>query len=338
MRSRLVVLRCDASRQRGAGHLMRCIGLAEALRHQGLDVLFLSNIASSPLGHDQFAARSLQCMPAPTEGDALVRRLREVGAAAAVIDSYDIAPDVYTAVRRVMPVVALVDAPAPSLDADLLVNQNLGAVTAMSQPHRGRVLAGVRYALVRDEVAALRPRLAPSREPVKRVLVVVGGTDVQQATPSAVRAVLDTGRPLHVDVMSGSPDVRRALAAQERRQGQTLAVHPVGPSLPALARRSQLAVTATGTTVWELACLATPMALVTAAANQMPSYDRLVAEEVAIGLGPAADLAEHMSSARTALDQLIEDAPRRARMAAAGHSLVDGDGAARVARAVEALL
>ena len=98
--------------------------------------------------------------------------------------------------------------------------------------------------------------------------------------------------------------------------------------------KASLAVTAAGTTCWELACLGIPMVTVVAAANQVPVARTLRAAGASEYAGEVDDALDARLRERV-VDLLADDAKRR-RMAARGRDLVDGRGAARVARAISA--
>ena len=333
----LVALRCDAGRDTGLGHLLRCIALAEALQGGGCDVVLLGSVGDVPLAERLLAQRQIPVHPAP-EGP-LPPLLDALGAVALVVDSYDVPPTVNAEVRASgRLVVAIVDAAAPDLDADLLVNPNYGAEAAMASPHQGAVLAGVPYALLRSSVTHRRPP-APPGVPVvaRRVLVVLGGTDVLMVAATATEQLLATGLPLEIDVVCSTPEILARVDGLPRGEGQRVSALLPVEDLAGLAAGADLVLSAAGTTVWELACLGRPMALVTVADNQLPGYEAVVSAGLAMGLGPAAGLGA-TPEATALLLELMKDAPRRRRLAGAGHALVDGLGRDRVAAAVRTML
>ena len=335
-----VAIRCDASMSGGVGHVMRSIALAEGLIAIGLEVIFLGDMHGVALAAEQLLSRGLALHPAPTTASALLDQLSRLHIQAMVVDSYTVSPDLYSAVRSSgRPVVAIVDSPCPTLDADLLVNQNLGAETAMARPHRGRVLAGVPYALLRSSVSSLRPdRPPPASVGPLRVLVMLGGTDVRAAAATAARRVLECGLPVSVDVVCASSSMRdqvRALPTGPNQQVRALA--PLA-DVASVAVEADIVLTATGTTVWELACLGRPMALVTVADNQLPGYRQIVENGLGLGLGPVENLERRPETVRQQLSGLLSSQDRRSALARASYHLVDGRGRDRVAAQVSSLL
>lgn len=336
---RLVAIRCDGTATRGMGHVMRCLALAEGLVRAGLRVTVVGEVSGPAAPWQHLRALEVEVHSAPETGEELVVLLLQLGASALVIDSYEVPADVYSHVRQAgLPVTAIVDAPAPRLPADLLVNQNVGAERAMGQQHSGSVLAGPRYALLRGSVIRRRPASPMVARDASRALVVLGGTDVHGAAPQVARLLIDTGEPLHIDVVCATPELLQAVRALPSRRGQKVVAHRPLRDLGAAVGTADVVVSAAGTTTLEIACLGTPMALLTVADNQVAGCRAMVEAGAAISLGRVEALERAAAQATDRLSALLRDAGRRAAMASAGHRLVDGQGRDRVAAAVSALL
>ncbi|MFG1951436.1 PseG/SpsG family protein [Micromonospora sp. NPDC048830] len=340
-----VGVRCDAGPTRGVGHLVRCLALAEEFLARGARVEFFGRVEGVAWAARQLADRGVPLHPGPERPEDLVAAARRHGLDVMVLDSYELDPAGAGALRAAGVVtLAVVDGDTRGQDADVYLDQNLGAAHG---PLPGRLLAGTAYPLLRDSVlaarpAAPRPATAAGRP---RVLAFFGGTDAFGAAPVLARVLLATGHPMDLTVVVGRPDVEAALAALAPGRGQ--AVRPVPPTddLPALITAADLVVSAAGTSTWELCCLGAAAALVCVVDNQRESYHRVVAEGVAAGLGElpalaAAGLAGRAARAEAArtLRALLESPRRRATLAERAWSTVDGRGRARVADEVLALV
>ncbi|HEX3049196.1 MAG TPA: GNAT family N-acetyltransferase, partial [Aggregatilineaceae bacterium] len=97
---------------------------------------------------------------------------------------------------------------------------------------------------------------------------------------------------------------------------------------------ADVAVTASGSTCWELLYMGLPSAVIVLAENQEPIARDLSERGAVINLGWQHDLSDEQIGA--ALRDLIEDEARRKRMSETGRALVDGRGAERVIWAMEA--
>ncbi|MDK2955053.1 MAG: hypothetical protein PWQ57_549 [Desulfovibrionales bacterium] len=100
--------------------------------------------------------------------------------------------------------------------------------------------------------------------------------------------------------------------------------------MPGLMQWADMAVSAAGTTSWELCFMGVPMILLPIADNQMGIIASMTGHGIASCLAPdstARDMADRV-------DALASDAPTRRRMAENGQALIDGQGATRVVNAM----
>jgi RimJ/RimL family protein N-acetyltransferase len=120
--------------------------------------------------------------------------------------------------------------------------------------------------------------------------------------------------------------------AADRVRAQVPAAEVLGPQddLPALASTAGVVVSAAGTSVWELACVGAPTAIVAVTENQRTGYERAVAGGIVVGLGPLEAVRAADDGSVRALRDLIADSERRDAVTRAGRALVDGLGADRV--------
>lgn len=309
-----LLLRADAGPSIGAGHLSRCVALAEAAVARGWRVA----LAGSVTGADWLAARlsTLDVPVVPPE------RFAPAEADIVVVDHYGLGE--LPEVREVARLVSLEDGPFGRRAADVVVDANLGVAP---RPWDGSpvVLAGPRFAPLRSDVVDARAVRAGS-EPLQVVVVMGGGASVAgQAVSAALAALRDTGVPLVARAISTAP-VRPSPA-----EGQEFVVEPPTPALPALLARADLVISAAGVTLLELCCLGVPAALVQLADNQAAGYRAAVGQGLAAGLGTVADL----PAAVPVLRDLLRSRDRRSALSRAGAKLVDGRGAARILDACE---
>ena len=317
--------------------MMRSLALAEELLDRGAEVVFVCDSHTVPWANDQILSRDIAVEPAvwtPAEHLELFGRL---GLDAVVFDSYDLDDYVYEAVRRSgLPTLAIVDGELRGAEADVFVDQNLGSeLDDPRLPAGATRLAGLDYVLLRSEVLSRRPTDAPGitthGHEVPRVFAFFGGTDAFGAGPHVVAALAATGVPFEATVVAPRPELVEAIEAVALGPGQR--VDTTGPTsqLAAAVVGSDLALSASGTSTWELLCLGATAGLVCVADNQVMGYERAIATGAAAGVGVLSDLRADPGSAAPVLRRLLTDPAERARLASAGWRLVDGKGRARVA-------
>lgn len=328
-----VVLRCDGGGTYGVGHVMRQLALADELRSRDVPVQLWGTFSEVPWLSALVAARGLDVRPAGDSPEALRDELLAASARSVVLDGYHLAAATGAVLQASgIPVVAMVDYSFGTQQAaDLYVDQNLGAAPL---PGR-RSLAGIEYALFRDDILALR-RMHPREDAdPPQVLAVFGGTDPYAAALVAVPTLLATGLPIAITAVAAREEIAEQLRPLPVGSGQTLDVVPATPGLAALAAESDLIVSASGSSVWEFLCLGVPTALICVVDNQLAGYQETVRRGVVAGLGQLSAFAP--PEATQTLRELLLDPPRRAAQATRGQTLVDGRGRERVADALLAL-
>jgi spore coat polysaccharide biosynthesis predicted glycosyltransferase SpsG len=334
-------IRCDAGPRTGVGHLLRCVALAEELTARGLAVHFLSDLGGLEWATQQLTSRGLPWHPAPYDTVGMVGAADRLGLDAVVIDSYEV-PAAHSRALRASgrAVVAIVDGDLRDQDADIFVDQNLDAERRNPPLPAGAVrLAGLEYALLRHAVRDLRPATAPSGGSARtpKVVAFFGGTDAYRAAPVVGRLLVRTGMDCTATIVAADDSRRRELLALEPEPGQRFDIIAPTDDLPKLLADADLAISASGTSTWELLCLGLPAALVWVVDNQIIGYGRTTARGLAAGLGHLPDLTSSPFESAAAVDllrTLLVSPSRRAALATRAWSAVDGLGTARVADAL----
>ncbi|MDX6295525.1 MAG: hypothetical protein QOH50_4600 [Kribbellaceae bacterium] len=321
---------------------MRCLALAEELRHRGAELVFVCDSHTVPWVNDQIRARDIPVEPAVSSAKDHLDIFARLRLDAVVFDSYDLDAEVFTAVRRSgLSTLAIVDGDLRGAQADIYVDQNLGSERDKPKLSEGSVrLAGLDYVLLRDEVLGLRQAEPPVPGPggVPKVLAFFGGTDAFGAGPYVVAALAATGVPFEATVVAPGEDLAEAIGAVPLAADQYVEV--IGPTsqLASAVVASDLVVSASGTSTWELLCLGAAAGLVCVVDNQVMGYERAVATGAAVGVGVLSELKVNPAAGAAVLRPLLTDPVERARIAAAGWKLVDGFGRVRVADALYQLL
>ena len=337
-RPRLLV-RADGSTAVGAGHVMRCLALAQAWRERGGDLTFISYCESDALAARlRGASDELVRLPAPHPSDADRTRLLELSArhpaATVVLDGYGFDVSYHQPLRAAGHRLLILDdhAHQPRYDADWILNQNTIATPDLYEGHAAgaRLLLGPSFALLRSEFVEHAGWTRPALSRVRHVLVTLGGSDPDNVTLNVLRGVAAAVSPdAHVRVIAGHSNTHgESLRAFAAAQPFDCVILEGVDDMPAEMMAADVAVSAAGTTTWELAFLQLPALIVTTADNQGTNAAVLEQRGVAHDLGrPDAHLSDRVARA---LRELSVDGPRMHAMATAGRALVDGLGAQRV--------
>ena len=334
-----VIVRADAGPAIGSGHVMRAVALAEALHAHGADVGVIA-AGLPPRAAAALSDAGVECLAlleanaGAEDADAAIAAARMGDAVArwVVVDGSHF-DSIY--MHRLLDAglrVAWIDDlnVLPAYPCDVVVNPSLGAERcAYRSGPATRVLTGGTYAFLRRAFVGAALRRTPA-DPV-RIVVALGGADPYRLTPRVLRAVLNAAlRGVHVTVVVGpsnpnAEEVQHAAAGADR----VTVVQDPG-AWPSLLAGAALVITAAGITAWELAALGVPMILLVVVDGQLrgaTAMEEAEAAEVVRACTPG-----DLDQLTARLTSLWDDSGRRLRMADRARRLIDGRGAARVAR------
>ncbi|MFE6734214.1 GNAT family N-acetyltransferase [Microbacterium sp. NPDC057741] len=219
--------------------------------------------------------------------------------------------------------------------ADLTIDPTLDAESDAEASRRGAThLSGIGFAMIRPQVRAERGRWSPSSAR-SRVLVVLGGTDPHHYTPRVLESLSASRRRLDITVVapaSVNDEVQEIAARSSSQATVTGFLH----DLPAAAVAHDLVISAAGTSVWDLACMGVPTAMVCVTENQERGYDAAAARGLAVGV--QRDPSGSWAGVEDEIVSLLDDESRLRELSSIGMATVDGLGAWRVAAAWESLL
>lgn len=293
-----VAIRADASETIGTGHLMRCLTLADGLRHKGAQTRFLCrSLPEHLIGVLEGRGHGLQQVTA-SEHDSLFRaHLSNEPCDWLIIDHYDLDAEWERSVRPFTKGIMVIDDLANrSHDCNILLDQNYRVTDdhryAGMVPQSCLLRMGPKYALLQSDYAQLHQEVK-RRESVNRLLIYFGGADGEDLTGRSLRAALSLELPsLEIDVVlsSGSPNSEKNIELARRHEN--VHCHHGLPSLAPLIAKADLSIGAMGATSWERLCLGLPTIGVTLADNQVEIANALHQQKLVIWLGDKGDVRE----------------------------------------------
>ncbi|HVV85921.1 MAG TPA: hypothetical protein VHE35_22835 [Kofleriaceae bacterium] len=332
-----LILRADAGHRLGSGHVMRLSALAEAALDAGGAARIL--IGGEPAASvAALTARGLDAVASASEPSAaaISRHADELGAQAIVLDGPHFDPAWVAALAAGGRLVASLDDRGLSpLPTSVVINPGYGAESLADRyPAAATRLLGRRYHLLRRELRDLPHAGAPLADRVHRVLVTMGGSDPVGATARVVGAM--PGERLDVIVVLG-PGFRdhAALAmsrARARARGHRVELVANPPSLGPVLASCDLAISAAGGTLAELAYLGRPTYAVAIVDDQVDLAARQRAAGLVAGGLPLASLTDDELTGDLAA--LLADPARLRTLRAASAATIDALGPTRILAAL----
>ncbi|MFQ5533278.1 MAG: UDP-2,4-diacetamido-2,4,6-trideoxy-beta-L-altropyranose hydrolase [Sphingomonadales bacterium] len=337
-----VLFRADGGREIGAGHLMRCLALAQEFRQHGACVTFACQ-QLVPGFEDRLAAEGIDCQAIAALRGSESDARQTAGLAAGlccdlvVIDGYRFDSRFQRTVKDLHLKTLIIDdeATLACYHADYILNQNLNAQPAMYQGRApdATLLLGADYVLLRDEFRDARPPSRAIADHARRVLVTLGGADPLAITERLLGSIAAAADALEiVAVIGGATPRREAIRALTGAGGAKIEVREDARDMAALMAWADSGIISAGTTMWEAAYMGLPSLALVVADNQHGSA--VWFERQGCGRIFDARTAVPFNAILGALGNLCGDPGARRSFAQSGMAAIDGKGRERVYRAV----
>lgn len=341
----MYIIRADGNAKTGAGHLMRCMTVAEELAELegGRErILFLCADGQSAALAREHGFRAVALGTDYRDMEAELPRweeaLRESGASSVVlVDSYYVTEDYLKGLRRFGRVALLDDLGLRAFPVDCVINYNAPADRKAYERLYGgrgtRLVTGSSYVPVRRQFLN---RSYQVRSRVKRVLITTGGGDVSNIARRIFEKIQAADKEYYLIAGQFNPHFRELKELEERCENLHILHHVT--DMAGLMEECDAAVTAGGTTVYELAAVGVPFLCFSYAENQEPLTEYVGEKEIGGFAG-----AYHREPGKTLdrLGRLFEELcgkeELRRRFSETERSMIDGGGARRLAEVLREL-
>ena len=334
-----VVFRVDANAKIGSGHVARCLGLAQELQDRGDRAIF----AAAELGGllPRIAAEGFEIADVPAipgshqDGVFTAGLCLEHGAAWLIADGYSFRDAFQNVLATAKARTLLVDdyGQLGIWRSQCVLDQNFGALEdhyAAKAPGT-RLLKGSSYVLLRREFKDWKHWERQTKDHAHNVLVTLGGGNAEEASKKVLEALtLVPANAFDVIFVIG-PNAGNATALKQLITEHKLPVRlEINPKdMPGLLAWADLAISAAGSTSWEMCYFGLPAIVFALASNQVQTAESLR------GVGAVRYFGDWVGGSHAALAnelQRLAAAPgEREHMSQMGRKLIDGGGARRLA-------
>lgn len=360
-----IYFRADANGQVGYGHLMRSLTIADACADRGLWPVF---VMADEGAAETVEKRGFPCVILHTDYRDMEGEIPALcGALQAdtplVLDSYFLTPGYVKALReRGFRLAWMDDLGEEDYPVDLLINYNLyapqlgypkaGDTREAAEHVRGetaehahsakdgrftRYLLGASYAPVRPAFRTERIQVSGR---LQTILVTTGAADPCGAGSFFAETLARLDAEVQILVVCGPyTSDREALHALAKQCGRVSVLEEVTDLSPVM-RRSDFAVAAAGSTLYELCAVGVPAMVYYFADNQRQGAEAFSSLTGMANLGDLRAAGGRETAKRRLADAFCAIRGKKARERIAGtmHGLVDGAGADRIAEALAELV
>jgi len=297
--------------QRGLGHLTRCSAYASAWREQGGKVNWVvdgDNTAKKLLRNESVIWKAWQQELIPDIHDAV-----------AIIDSYSATPDALKSIAdHFVRVIYLDDTKRLSYPKGLVIHAALGENKSIADD--ANWVFGTGWQPLRPAFWDLPPRTQISDQ-IERILILMGGTDIRKLTPTMHQLAHNIYPNAEIHTIISNHNTLT-------KQPQTILHHQLNDKeIAELMCNCDIAISAAGQTICELARCGLPSVLIGVADNQIKQLKKWTEDSLFMygGWWNDPELVTQVSSKL----QALSDQKTRQRRVAALQSKIDGKGTMR---------
>lgn len=339
----MIWIRADANSEIGTGHVMRCLSVAAALQACGEEVCFLLADASAVMLLEERKQKYiiLHTDFKQMEGELpdLRKLAKEQKPAACLIDSYFVTPEYLECLGGLCRTVYMDDVFRFPYAVDMLINYNIygDSLPYREQPGKDseEFLLGTSYAPLRQEFCTDTKEAV--REHAKNVLITTGGSDKYNLAGKILRAVMEDAETskLQYHVVSGAFNAYFSDLKDLEKKYPNIQIHQNVTNMAELMRTCDMALTAGGSTMYELCAVGVPIICFSFVDNQERIVETFVKKEMVCYGGNYLLEKEAMTEQIVHyLKKLAANPKLRAMYAKKERNLVDGRGATRIAKAL----
>lgn len=351
----MVVIRADANSKIGMGHVMRCLSVADALLKRGEEVLFVTaDDTPVPLLtkkgipycvlHTDYADMEAEL---PELWNALSELPQGPGVPEAalpqkntfiLVDSYYVTEKYLAALKKRITTIYMDDIYAFSYSVDMLINYNIYGEEMGYEKDAAfadtKLLLGTEYVPLREEFSAGEQQRTAADG---GILITTGGSDSFNLAGQLLMEAMkyDALKEKEYHVVSGSlnPHIGELQALAEKHEN--IHIHCNVTNMAELMAESEVALSAGGSTLYELCAMGVPVIAFSFAENQERLVQTFVKRGIAqYGGNYRTDGNKMIQNTIAGLETLLEDENLRTEYRKKARTLVDGKGADRIAEAI----
>lgn len=335
-----IAIRADGGAKIGMGHIMRTLVLAKELKeYEDSEVFYVCRIEEEYLQDILKSFKNSICSKyikgiekVLNEGfnikfireNNLLGDLEHIKADALITDSYDVNEEYFNVTKSIFPkTVYIDDMNLYQFNVDFLLNQNIDAEDFTYRVNDNtKLMLGTKYVMLREEF-----RYLPSKN-IKRkaqdVMLTVGGGDPFHITDKILSWVKDLDYNFHV-VVGASFDNVEKLKIYENNKIKLY----YNANMHNIMEKCDIAISACGSTLYELAACGVPTIGIIIADNQLGISEKLSNMGIIESLGWYDKIGKE--DLRKSLIGLIENYDERQLISEKASEILDGNGVKRIA-------
>ncbi len=342
----MIFFRADGNSKIGTGHIMRCLSIADALkRNEEESVFIIADDSMQKLISDRGYKTHILSADFKKMADNIeqtIALINNCDARCLIVDSYYVTAEYLSQLKEHIKLVYIDDLAAFAYPVDVLINYNIYADTidykrlyteqGVALP---QLLIGTDYVPLRSMFSDITPR--PIRETVKDVLISTGGSDPIHLAVDLIRALRTDDKmdkiTFHFLIGAMNPD--RNEIEQLAGKMDNVVLHCNVSDMKSLICSCDIAVSAAGSTLYEICACGVPLITYVLADNQIKGAKAFEKKAVAFNCGDIRILKDKAKCIFETIYLLINDRVMRSNMHRNCINAINSCGAEKIVNEIE---
>jgi len=334
-----VGFRVDASSDIGIGHLIRCLALSEEFTKRGYNCNVISKIEN-----EELISRIIKnkinfqkIKPKVTleeDRNIVIKFSNEYDIDWIITDHYGLNSEYIKELKKNnFKVLSIDDTAQIHYYSDILLNQNIGSEKLkFSTEKYTKFLLGTNYVMIRNQL--LRRDEKNEKNTVEKILITLGGTDEDNLTLEIIKILEDINDKTEFLVLIGPLNPHENnIKDYIKEKGLKIKLIKSLEDISNIYLESDIAISAGGSSCYELAYFGIPNIIITVADNQLNIAKELDNQEISIYLGIKHEIKREQL--KNKVKELINNHSLRKNLSQNGKKLVDGKGKERIVNFME---
>ena len=336
----MIIFRTDGNSVIGTGHTMRCLSIADAFRSYGEEAVFAVADASM---QGLIEERGYKAFILNTDFRKMSEDLKktkeliyQLGAEMLIADSYYVTADYLSSLKNAVKLVYIDDLAVFAYPVDVLINYNIYAERAVYErlysscgEKLPELLLGVKYAPLRRAFRDVQKR--DIKDKCTDILISTGGADpvhlaIRLAEYISTACVDDEHR---YHFLIGAMNQDRADIEGIAAKSKNIVLHYNVRDMAGFISSCDIAVSAAGSTLYEICACGVPLITYVLADNQIEGANAFERKGLALNLGDIRALSD-MSAFFETIRNLCSNRKKRQMLRDNMLNEADGSGAERI--------
>lgn len=340
-----ILFRADGNADIGAGHIMRCLSLGIAARRLGIQCKYVvADDSFSTIIEEygfEYEILNTDYSKMDAEWDKTITVIREFMPDVILVDSYYVTYNYLDRLKRVAKLAYIDDIKSFAYPVDILINYNPGAVEldywGLYKENRVKLpqmLLGESFVPLREEFQQLQQ--VPAKKNAADIFFSAGGADPERIALRFLQEVLCTKKlenyRFHLVLGAFEPDIEEIKALAEKNL--QINIYQNVREISKLMNQCDIAVSAAGSTLYELCACGIPTITYILADNQILGEKSLCGKGIMKSAGDVRTKKDFWSELMEMIYTLCDNYEERVRMQERAAKTVDGMGAERTIQTI----